>query len=264
MNLLAAPVRCSRALAGLLLAVAALGIASFFAVGSPMRRRLDRWFWLLLIGGFGLRVRCHGTPAGAPGTLYVANHVSWTDIAVLGALLETGFVAKDEVSRWPLIGPAARDYGCLFVKREARAAVAGQADALAARLLAGDSLVLFAEGTTGEGDCVLPFRSSLFPRGEGAAAGVVQPVSLVWRRGDGGLFNALARRRFAWIGDDLLLPHAFRLALAGGARVDVHFEQPVPHGHRKRVAQACREAIVARLAGAAPDAVQAATLKRAA
>jgi 1-acyl-sn-glycerol-3-phosphate acyltransferase len=60
--------------------------------------------------------------ANAPaGTLYVANHISWTDIPVLGLVTRAAFVAKDDIRGWPVIGRLTTEYGCVFVEREARA-----------------------------------------------------------------------------------------------------------------------------------------------
>ncbi|MBU6267921.1 MAG: hypothetical protein KGN34_10295, partial [Sphingomonadales bacterium] len=129
----------------------------------------------------------------------------------------------------------------------------------AARFAAGESLVLFAEGTTGDGGTVLPFKSSLFAAIGGSAQRTVQPVTLLWRNRDGSPFDAAQRRRFAWIDDDELLPNARALALGGGARVDIHFEAPVTGDNRKQLAAACHTAIAARVSGD-----QAATLNRAA
>jgi 1-acyl-sn-glycerol-3-phosphate acyltransferase len=228
---------------------------------GPVSRRWTRAVWRSLRHGFALDVRVHGTATTAPGTLYVANHISWTDIAVFGELLDAGFVAKSEVAAWPVIGPAAARYDCVFIAREQRGTVARQARAMATRLAAGTRLVLFAEGTTGDGSTVLPMRSSLFAGvGQGAGEGsgpdrsaVVQPITLIPRHRTGRPFTPQERRAFAWLDDDELLPHAAALALAGGARIDVHFEAPVSGADRKALATACHAAITARLAAESPE-----------
>ncbi|MBU6267660.1 MAG: 1-acyl-sn-glycerol-3-phosphate acyltransferase, partial [Sphingomonadales bacterium] len=128
----------------------------------PLARLMTRLVWRCLIAGFRLDIHVHGTPPREGGVLHVANHVSWADIVVLAQVLGNGFVAKSDVAAWPLIGPAARNFGCVFIARDRRDTVAGQASEIAARFAAGESLVLFAEGTTGDGGTVLPFKSSLF------------------------------------------------------------------------------------------------------
>ena len=64
--------------------------------------------WRLLLAGFGIRVHRHGAPAEPGAALTVANHVSWTDILVLGRLVDAGCVAKAEIAGWPLIGALTR------------------------------------------------------------------------------------------------------------------------------------------------------------
>jgi len=247
--------RATRAIIAVLAMLALIGIWRLLPPRGRLGRGMVRLIWRVLLAGFGLEVRVHGTPLAAPGVLHVANHVSWTDIPVLGLVINAGFVAKHEVADWPVIGPGAARIGCLFVARERRGEVALQAGGIAARLAAGESVILFAEGTTGVGTAVLPFRSSLFDIG----AAPVQPVTIAARNRDGTAFAPTQRRRFAWIDDDELLPHAQALALSPGAVVDVYFEEPILTGDRKQRALASRAAIVSRL-----ESVQAATLNRAA
>ncbi len=248
--------RCARALLALVAVLALVAIWRCLPCRAPLRRTFARASWTLLLAGFGIRLRWHGTPADPASTLTVANHVSWTDIAVLGARLDVGFVAKAEIARWPLIGPLARRYGCRFIARERRAA----AHALAADMAAypaGKGLVLFAEGTTGLGDLVLPFHSSLFATG--ARWPRVQPVTIAYSRADGRPLSPAERRGVAWIDDDALLPHALALVLSGGVLIDVWFEDSFAPRNRKQAAEESHRRIAERLA-----ICQAAALKRAA
>lgn len=156
--------------------------------------------YLAVIGWtLGLRSQDRGRPAGAPALL-VGNHVSWLDILALGGRTEVSFIAKAEIARWPIVGFLARVAGCVFVARDRRAATRSQADAVVEALRDGRSLVLFAEGGTGDGVTIEPFRPSLFV--SAIEAGVkVQPVAidygrrrseLAWPNGEG--FGTVARR----------------------------------------------------------------------
>ena len=110
--------------------------------------------------------------------LFAANHISYLDITVLGSLLDASFIAKTEVAGWPLFGWLARLQRSVFIDRRARS-TAHQRDSIAARLAAGEALILFPEGTSGDGNRLLPFKSALFSvadqhghaarRGDGAA-----------------------------------------------------------------------------------------------
>ena len=166
--------------------------------------------------------RAIGTPPGAP-VLFLSNHSSWLDILVLGGVLEACFVGKAEIASWPLVSTVARLGRTVFVSR-ARGATGRETDAMRARLLAGDSLILFPEGTSNDGARVLPFRSALLATADAAAQ--VQPVSLVYDRLGGLPACRRDRPLFAWYGDMDLATHFWRLARHSGARATVVLHQP--------------------------------------
>lgn len=174
--------------------------------------------WLI-----GLKLNVIGRPSPRRPVLFLANHSSWLDIVVLGAVLEGVFVSKAEVGRWPLVGWIAKLGRTVFVSR-ARGRAAGEAEALRAALARGDSLILFPEGTSSDGSRVLPFRSTFLAVADAAAS--VQPVSLVYDR-LGGL-PACRRDRpiFAWFGDMDIATHFWRLARRSGARATVLLHEP--------------------------------------
>lgn len=201
---------------------------AMFALRGRLNHGLIRFWTRSVYGLIGLQIRCHGQPEVGPPTLYVANHVSYLDILVLGSLLDAAFVAKAEVAGWPLIGWLAKLGRTLFVERRALVS-AKQRDAIAARLAVGDSLVLFAEGTSSNGCGVLPFKSALFgslhaadPHGDLA----VQPITLAYRS-EGRPLDPTRPTAYAWYGDMTLLPHLWRILGLRGAEVDVHFHPPV-------------------------------------
>ena len=230
-------------------------------------RWIERAGWAMVLAAFRIRVEVHGRPVEG-GAMLLANHVSWIDIVALGRMVTAGFIAKAEVARWPVIGAGARRIGCIFIDRSARIGALAIRGQIAARLAQGRRVVLFPEGTTGPGDRVLRFQSSLMgaqadgeaPPSLGriaqkAAPFVVQPVGLVYR-------TARDRRLAAWLGDALLLPHAVRLAREGGVRLEIWFEEPFSATDRKAAARRAEAVIAARLAERIAD--QDATLKRAA
>jgi len=180
----------------------------------------------------GLAVRVIGTPANRPGrpVVFVSNHSSWADILVLGGVLEACFVSKAEVGTWPLIRTVARLGRTVFVSRR-RTETGRERDELAARLAAGDSIILFPEGTTSDGSRVLPFRSALLGMVEtGAAAGggpLVQPVSLVFDRLDGLPIGRKDRPHFAWYGAMNIADHAWVMLSRRSSRATVLLHPPL-------------------------------------
>lgn len=154
----------------------------------------------------GIEARHEGAPAPAPAVL-VANHASWLDIFALNAGQTLVFVSKSEVARWPGIGWLARATGTVFIRRDAREAGA-QVDLLRARLAQGERLVLFAEGTSSDGQRVLPFKPALFAAfaGDAPPGLVLQPVTIRWQAPEGE-----DARFYGWWGDMALGPHLLRV-----------------------------------------------------
>jgi lyso-ornithine lipid O-acyltransferase len=199
----------------------------------------------------GIRVVLHGQASIARPLLIVANHVSWSDISVLSTVMPLSFVAKSEVKDWPLFGSLAKLQRTVFINREIRHQTGLQAKAIAARLgHEKDVMVLFAEGTTGDGTRLLPFKSAL----TGAAAlaigddGIahVQPVAIAYTR-YGGLPVGFKRRlQAAWIGDLELVPHLKQILSGQPLDVEVSFGDPIiiePPVNRKAVTEACQQSI---------------------
>ena len=189
---------------------------------------LARMYWATLVRVLGLTVRVIGTPAGVGGrpVVFVSNHSSWLDVPVLGGQLDGCFVAKSEVSRWPLIGTIARMGRTAFVSRR-RGATLCERDSMRGRLAAGDNLILFPEGATSDGSRVMPFRSTFFAVAEGEHPPLIQPVSVVYDRLAGLPTGRASRPLFAWYGDMDIASHYWRLAQHCGLRATVLLHAPL-------------------------------------
>lgn len=182
-----------------------------------------RTYHAVLCRLIGLRVQVIGTPSRTPSTLFVSNHSSWLDILVLGSVLEAPFVSKAEVGQWPVVGTVARLGRTVFVSRK-RNHTGREAEEIQQRLAAGDSIILFPEGTSNDGTRVLPFRSSFLA--VAANARQVQPVSLVYDRLGGLPACRRDRPLFAWYGDMDIASHFWRIARRSGARATVLLHEP--------------------------------------
>jgi len=235
----------------LLMPVQALALV--FAL--PLRASLPSWYHRRCCWILGFEIESRGQRSTAHPTLYVANHVSYFDISVLGSLIEGSFVAKSEVARWPLFGWLAKMQRTVFVERRGREA-ANHRDDLAARLEAGDSLILFPEGTSSDGNRVLPFKSALFAVAEEHPKGrplTVQPVSIAYTCLDGVAMGRYLRPFFAWFGDMEMLGHLWHAAGLGRVTVVVEFHQPVTideFDSRKAMAAYCGQAVATGVAEA--------------
>jgi 1-acyl-sn-glycerol-3-phosphate acyltransferase len=145
------------------------------ALRLPGQFFISRHYYGLLCALLRLRVRVVGAQAGAKAVLVVADHVSWLGIPLLGAAAPAVFVAKREVADWPLIGFTAKAQRTIFVDRTARARTAAANREIAARIVEGHPFVLFAEGTSSDGNRVLRFRSGLLGAA-GEALAQLQPA----------------------------------------------------------------------------------------
>jgi 1-acyl-sn-glycerol-3-phosphate acyltransferase len=187
--------------------------------------------------------------------LFVANHCSYADISIIGAHIRGSFVAKAEVAKWPLFGLCAKLSRTVFVERRARYA-REQAEEMKRRFERGDRLIFFAEGTSSDGNRVLPFRSSLFATAEIEVKGkpvTVQPVSIAYTRLDGIPMGRHFRPFFAWYGDMDMFSHLWGIVGIGRPTVVLEFHKPVTirdFPDRKALAAHCQAVVAAGVSSA--------------
>lgn len=192
-----------------------------------------------------IRLDIEGRLADGP-LLIVANHSSWLDISVIGSLGELGFISKREVASWPIFGTLAKLQRSVFINREQRSKTGAVRNAIVGRLAAGERMVLFGEGTSSDGNRVLPFRTALFGAAEvrlaDATAVPVQPLSVAYTRQHGLPIGRILRPRFSWYGDMNMVSHLWGVLTAGPIDVKIVLHEPVTIdmlGNRKRLAAYC-------------------------
>lgn len=195
-----------------------VGLVLAVAVRLDPTRRLDpeplsQWWSRHLLRLLGIRLVVKGrTPRR--GQLIVANHVSWLDIFAILALHPTRFVAKAEIRDWPIAGWLANAVGTFYIRR-GKGGARPLLEKLEPFLAQGGSVVVFPEGTTTDGQQVLPFHSRLFSAASASGA-AIQPVALRYSRDDRG------RDLAPFIGDDDLVRHILRLLAARGMVIEMH------------------------------------------
>lgn len=233
-------------------------------LGLGARRQIPTFYHRLLLRLIGIRVTVRGAPAAGRPLLILANHASWLDIPVVGSLTPLFFVAKSEVAGWPVIGLLARFQRTVFVDRQRRHATASVNREIAERLGAGDPVVLFAEGTSSDGNRVLPFRTALVGAVREAFASsaevTVQPLAIAYVRLQGLPMGRRHRAVAAWFGDMDLAPHLLDVLRHGAIDVEVTFGPPVQldaaHDRKSVTRQSedtVRRLCAAALAGRAAD-----------
>ncbi len=161
-----------------------LGI-TVFVYGCLKRTQqlaVERWFAKRLLRLFNIQLKIVGDTYPTWQTdqtayLFVSNHISWIDVFALNAVGPVRFIAKAEISQWPLLGRLARRTGTLFIERGRRHAVRRVVHEAAHRLNQGQPIAVFPEGTTTTGEHVLPFHSNFIHAAVLAQAPVV-PVTI--------------------------------------------------------------------------------------
>ncbi len=240
------------ALAALALLVMAPFQIVLVALNSPHSGVLPMLFHRIVTRLFGVRIHLTAPlPADRP-LLIVTNHISWLDIPVLSTLAPMSFVAKAEMATWPLFGWLARMQRTIFVAREERRKAGAQADEIADRLAAHEIIVLFPEGTTSDGNTLLPLKTPLFEAAKLALAktglerATVLPIALRYDRLHGLPVGRAERVQIAWPGEIGLGENLLPLVAKGALDVTVHCGAPLhldAQSNRKTIAAQAADTI---------------------
>lgn len=216
----------------------------------PARNRIVRGWSRVLLAICGVKLRASGRALGealahtgiersSAGRLILANHISWIDVFAILACVPGRFVAKAEIGRWLLVGWLVTLVGTLYIERGRRHAVAAINRRVRDKLKAGETVAVFPEGTTTDGDKLLAFHSNLIaPAIE--VGGEVWPVALRYTE------RGAPSTATSFVGDMALVNSLWKTLLAHGLEVEVAFLPPVSArelGNRHRVAAAARAAI---------------------
>ncbi|MBH3461066.1 lysophospholipid acyltransferase family protein [Pseudomonas putida] len=228
---------CARLLRLVLVLLLGMAMASVIALGERLGlhasiERRQRWtclFMKRLIGALPFEVRVVGE-LPQRSMLWVSNHVSWTDIPVLGMLTPLSFLSKAEVRQWPLAGWLAEKAGTLFIRR-------GGGDAqrlreqISEQLGQARPLLIFPEGTTTNGRALRTFHGRLLA-GAIDQGTPVQPVAIQYLR------NGEPDPIAPFIGDDDMVSHLMRLFAEPRGEVCIHLLKPIGSAGKERAALA--------------------------
>jgi 1-acyl-sn-glycerol-3-phosphate acyltransferase len=151
------------------------------------------------------------------GVLYVSNHISWLDIHVINAWRPMRFVAKKEVGEWPVFGWFAKQLNTLFIDRQARGDSFNISFQMAKGLNQQDRICIFPEGTSSDGEFVLPFKPNLFQSAIASNA-PCQPIS-IWYES---ILTGQISKGPAFIGDMGLIESIANTVKAKPLKVIIH------------------------------------------
>jgi lyso-ornithine lipid O-acyltransferase len=235
-------------------------ISAFFVWLGISLLRLPRWrvaselmksFTRVLRNFLNVKIAVEGAKdgLGTGGHFIVSNHLGYLDGIVLGSLFPVILVTKRQVKRWPVIGQLLTLLGVIFVDRENKKDIQRVVDRISQMLRHEANVLVFPEGTSTNGEKLLPFQSAFFAAPLMAHA-VVVPVALTYRLVDQQPVSAANRDRIYWYGDMSFAPHLWDLL--GTNRIDVSVKihpgiatselQDDSQG-RKQLSQACYDVI---------------------
>lgn len=235
------------AMAILIIAYVLSAVAGVLLFRDPhLRRRYSSAcisvFSRLMLRLLGVRVTATG-PVPPGGSLVVANHVSYLDILVLAAQRPCVFVTSHEVRDTPFLGLLSVLGGTLFIERRRKGCnIPAEIDTISAVIDAGLTVVIFPEGTSSNGEQVLPFKPTLL-----AAAGkaAVIPAAISYDELNGAAVSADNRDTLFWYGDMTFLPHFLGVLCIDSCSVSVRFLPQAISSSRKEIARRARAEIVA-------------------
>ncbi len=210
-----------------------------------MARRFPHYYHRVLSKLLGFRITIEGAVPKHGPALLVSNHVSWIDIVAFSAAAPVSFIAKKEVGGWALFGQMAKLQRTVFVDRERRHSTGQSRNEMTDRLNAGDLLILFPEGTSHDGNNMLPFKSAFFGAAELADISVI-PVTIAYTKICGLPMTRRQRPFFAWYGDMDLPPHLWQAVQMGPIGITIKFHEPQTigaAGGRKQLSRATETVI---------------------
>lgn len=204
---------------------------------------------------FNIKVILHGNlpPASTNSVMFVANHISWSDIHALNSVIPVRFIAKSDIKSWPVFGYLVRKSNTIFVERGKRQEAGRIVDLTRESLSAGDNVCFFPEGTTTDGtginghglqgNPVLPFKSSVLQAAIDANA-QIWPVAIRYSHPDGSI-----NTQMAYAGDTTLIESMLSVLKQKNPTVALHFLTPIQAGGKSRrdLTETAYDAIVSKL-----------------
>jgi len=199
----------------------------FPKLGALERENMARTWTQQALALMGVRLQVLCEPPTAGPLLVLCNHISWLDILIINASQPCRFISKAEVRRWPVLGPLVERAGTLFIERQKRSDALRVVQQAAAALRGGDLVALFPEGTTGEGQGILPFHASLLQAALEADCPIL-PVGVVYLHGDGQALLGEAARHDAplYCGNTNIFASVWRIVSAPDLQATLHWGEP--------------------------------------
>lgn len=229
-----------------------IGVSLFRLPGRWKRiSRITRRFARLLNALLGIQVRVEGEVdnLASQGAYVAANHVSYIDGFVLSSLFPVVFVSKKEVRGWPIVGQWMALCGTIFIDRQRKDKIPLLVEEIAAKLREGENVLIFPEGTSTNGEEMLPFQSAPFAAPLRTHSPIV-PITLSYKTIDHQPVTSANRDRVYWYGDMEFFGHFWNLLALKCLEVSVQIHPAIDttlyknDSHsRKHLTQVCHDRI---------------------
>ena len=211
------------------------------AAAKLRRRRIERGArltraWaagcLKILGG---KVEVEGEALPEGGGLIVSNHLSYLDIMVQASVLKVRFAPKIEMRKWPLVGQLTGFSNPVWIDRKRRGRAGEAESAMLAALREDVPLLVYPEGTSGDGSMLMPFKSTCFSAAVKADA-AIYPILLRYEKPSDGT-------SLPWFGNTALLPHIWRVMGLKEFRCRMYIMEKIRPGavERKELAAGVRD-----------------------
>lgn len=216
--------------------------------------RLNRNFTLLLRLILNIKVTVSGDEGQLErgGYVIIANHVSYVDGIVLGSIFPILFVSKREVKKWPIVGQWNVLCGTIFINRQRKGLVGALIKELTRKLKQEANILLFPEGTSTNGEKMLPFQTVPLAAPLRSRS-IIVPVTVTYKTIDDQPVTSANRDLVFWHGDMEFVSHLWRLLALRGAEVLVTlqpkiecFRYPDTSAGRKKLAEDCYNGVLGR------------------
>lgn len=174
---------------------------------------MQRFWSVVMLRVFGVKTVLHGEKPKVG--LMMSNHLSYIDIWMIPKYAITVFVAKAEVKKMPLVGWGASAVNTVYVDRSSKESRGATKEEIAERIRKGRSVIIFPEGTTGDGNGLLPLKPGMFFVAAEEKFPII-PVAIFYENPD-----------LAWVGDDNMGAHFFRNFKKWSTTAHIVFGEPM-------------------------------------
>ena len=223
---------------------AILKCAIFPVLPHKLRKKLVQRWCIRLLRILKVRVIIHGdssTLLGSHPYLLVANHISWLDIHIINSIRPVIFVAKADVSKWPIFGYLASMLGTIFLKREKLSDIKRVIQVMRDKFAKQEVVAIFPEGTSSDGKAVLPFKANLFESAHQAHVDVL-PITIQYKEND------RYSDRAAFIGDMELIDSIKNILKTDHLVVHIHLLEKLPaHLTRQELASQAHQLVASKV-----------------